>query len=93
MKIFHERRIKEKIPMKIIYNFDIQEPIKTLNELELTEAKVLPQEFDANVSTHICNGEVILILWNQNPFVVQIRNKQISDAYRRYFEILWASAR
>lgn len=90
--IFHQRREEEKIPLQMIYTFHPKREGTFTKNKNLLEVRVLPQHFDGNVSTHVCNGDVVLILWSNTPFVVQIRNKQISESYKKYFEILWASA-
>jgi len=86
---FHQRRIAKKIVMKHIYNHNAQERINFLNKMPLTEAKYLPSQYDSKVSTNICGDEVVLALWTDPVFVIQINNKHIADAYRNYFNILW----
>ncbi|MBW3022926.1 helix-turn-helix domain-containing protein [Candidatus Woesearchaeota archaeon] len=93
MPHFHEVRIEKKIPMKHIYNHNAQERIKFLNNMSFTEAKFLPQQYHSTVSTNVCGNEVVLVLWLDTPLVIQIRNQQIADSYKSYFEVLWKGAR
>ncbi len=45
-------------------------------------------------STNIYADKVAIIFWNkEKPFVVLIKQKEIADAYRAYFEQLWKIAR
>ena len=90
---FHEIRIKKKIEMKHIYNFNAMERINYLNTLPLTEAKYLPQQYYSTVSTNICGDEVALVLWNETPITIRIKNKQVADSYKNYFEALWQGAK
>ena len=86
---FHKKRLSKKIPMKHIYNHNAQERIKYLNKMPLTEAKYLPSQYDSKVSTNICGDEVVLALWTEPVFVIQIINRQIANAYKNYFHLLW----
>ncbi len=90
---FHKKRIKQKIWMKHIYNTDAKDRINYLNKLQYTEARTLPREFDSPVATNICGDEVVLILWKKKALTIQIKNKEIADAYRRYFELMWKLAK
>ena len=90
---FHEIRMEKKIVMKHIYNHNAQERIQYLNTLPFTEAKYLPQQYYSTVSTCVCGDEVVLVLWLETPFVVQIKNRQIADSYKQYFEMLWKNSR
>jgi predicted transcriptional regulator len=90
---FHEIRIGKKIVMKHIYNFNAMERINYLNTLAFTEARYLPQQYYSTVSTNICGDEVALVLWNENPIIIKIKNRQVAESYRRYFEVLWQGAK
>jgi len=90
----HKLRISKKIKMLHIYNDDAQERIKFLNKMELTEARCLPKEYNSPISTDICGEEVLFVFWKlSSPVIIQIKNKQIADYYKRYFEILWKMAK
>jgi DNA-binding transcriptional regulator GbsR (MarR family) len=91
---FHLRRAERKMWQKHIYNSDAAERIKWINKnLPYTEARALPKEYDAPITTHICGDEVVFILWQANPLVIQIKNKELAKAYKGYFDILWSRAK
>ena len=90
--LFHKERIKRKIPMKHIYNFEAAERIKQISQMPFTYAKRLPQLFDSNVSTNICGDEVIFVVWNPPIKVMQIKDKDMAMAYKKYFNILWKNS-
>ncbi|MDD4878068.1 MAG: helix-turn-helix domain-containing protein [Candidatus Nanoarchaeia archaeon] len=90
---FHKIRIKQKVVMKHIYNFNAKERIKYLNSLPYTQAKYAPIEVESLVATHICGDEVALIIWAENPKVIQIVDKDVADSYRTYFNLLWRIAK
>jgi sugar-specific transcriptional regulator TrmB len=89
----HKRRTAKKILMKHIYNEDAKERVKFLNKMEYTEAKYLPKEFNSPVSTEICGEEVIFVFWKTSPIVIHIKNKEIADYYKKYFNRLWELAK
>ena len=89
---FHHERIKRGIVMKHIYNHDAPERVAILNAMPLTEAKCLPAVFDSNVSTLIYGNKVIMTIWSKPVISVEILNTDVANAYRKYFEIIDASA-
>ena len=89
---FHKKRIAQKIVMKHIYNHNAQDRIKFLNSMPYTEARYLHSQYDSKVSTNICGDEVVLCLWVEPVFVVQIKNQHIADAYKNFFELLYRDA-
>jgi sugar-specific transcriptional regulator TrmB len=88
----HKRRIAKKILMKHIYNEDAKDRVKFLNKMAYTEARYFPKEYNTPVSTEICGEEVIFVFWKTSPIVIHIKNKQIADYYKEYFEHLWRLA-
>ncbi len=89
---YHRRRVKKKLEFYMIYNSDAKERIKLLNSLDHTEARFLPKEYDSPVTTNICGDEVVLVLYSEDPIVIQIKNEQIAKAYKKYFDLLWKIA-
>lgn len=96
-EVIHKRRAEQKQKMYHIYNKDAMERIKFLNDLPYTEARCLDQEYEHNVATSICGDEVAIhVLYENNeqkPLTIMIKNKQIADAYRAHFFILWEKAK
>lgn len=90
---FHKERIKRKISMKHLYNYDARDRIIYLNNLPFTEARYLDDNFKSNVSTNICGDEVVLSLWTNPPLVIRIVSKEIAEAYKNYFRVLWANSK
>ncbi|MFT4303797.1 MAG: TrmB family transcriptional regulator [Candidatus Woesearchaeota archaeon] len=89
---YHRRRIQKKLSFQMIYNSDAKKRIDYLNSLELTEARFLKKEYDSPVTTSICGNEVVIFLYGEKPLVIQIKNSQISKAYKKYFDLLWTLA-
>lgn len=90
---YHRRRVKQKIGLQLIYNNDAKKRIHFLNKQQYTESKYLEPEYDSPVTTCVCGGEVVMILYQKNPLVIQIKNPDIAKAYKKYFDLLWKLAK
>ena len=46
------------------------------------------------MAINIYGEKVAIILWSkENPFAITIKNKGISEGYRKHFELLWRIAK
>jgi predicted transcriptional regulator len=90
--LFHKTRIERKILMQHIYNENAQERIQYLNSLGYTEAKYLPHQFDTPISTLTCGDEVLIIYWLEPMIFIRIESRQLAETYKKYFEVLYATA-
>ncbi len=87
-KRYNKKRKKKKIKMKIIFNE------KTNKKIPYAEIKYLPKKYGSPLAINIYADKVATIYWNKvNPFAVVIKNKQISEGYKKYFEIMWKLAK
>lgn len=90
---FHKKRIQKKILMRHIYHQEAIERINYLNRLKYTVARYLPKKYDSKVATVICGDIVLLIIFTDPVSLIRIQNRDIADAYGKYFEILWAKSK
>lgn len=85
---FDKRRQEKKIKTKIIFHKKINKKIP------LAQIKYLPEGYSSNLAINIYGEKVTIILWKkEKPFAVLIKNKEISEGYRNYFDILWNIAK
>lgn len=84
---FTKLRAKEKIHLRIIFACD-----RIKKRFPLSKFRYLPKEYDTNVSTNIYGDKVAIIQWGK-LFVILTKDKEIAEAYRRYFEIIWSKAK
>ena len=87
--IYHKLRIKKKITIKHIYDGEGSKRARALNTLPYTQAKYIPELKYSLVSTNICGDEVVFILWEDTPYIIQIKNKEIANSHKSYFNLLW----
>ena len=90
---FHAERLKRKVLMMHIYNSTAYERIKVLKKLPYTKVRILPELYDSEVATNVCADEVVFVLFKAPVTIFLIKNKEMADAYKRYFELLWKNAK
>ncbi|MBS3085676.1 hypothetical protein J4225_03245 [Candidatus Pacearchaeota archaeon] len=90
---FHNIREKKKIKYKLLLSEELKDRAKELSKLKHTEVKILPKEFTSNSSTNIYGEKISIILWGVQPFGVLIKSKEIADAQRKHFNLLWKIAK
>ncbi len=88
---FDKKRLEKKIKTKIIFN-EQQKNLK--RKIPLAEIKYLPKEYANPAAINIYADKVAIIHWSkENPFAVVIKNKEIAQGYRNYFNLMWKVAK
>ena len=90
---FHETRLSKKIKMYHIYNFEAMERIRQIAKMPYTPVRHLPELYDTQVSTFICGDLIVFTIWNPPIKIIQIKDKEMAEAYKKYFQILWGKAK
>lgn len=80
-------RRKKKIKVKIIANKQFNKPIL------LSEIRYLPEKYTNPLAINIYRDKVAIILWKKPPLAIVIKNEEIAESYKKYFELIWKSAR
>jgi len=86
-KWYDKDRIKKKIKVKIIASDKLKKKIP------FCEIRYLPKKYANPLAINIYKDKVSIILWNKNPIAIVIKNKEISDGYKKYFELMWNIAK
>ena len=90
-KHFVNRRVKSKIRLRIIYDEASRNKVK-INPL--SEARYIPNQYCSNAALRIYGDKVaLLLLSEEEPIAIVIKNKPIADGYRKYFEVMWKAAK
>lgn len=88
-KWFDKRRVENKIKTKIIFNKN-EKKLK----IPLSEIRHLPEKYSSPLAINIYGDKVAIILWSkENPLAIVIKNKEISEGYNKYFELMWKSSK
>jgi hypothetical protein len=80
------------VSSRIILSEELAERAEELNKMKNTQVRILPKEFTSNVSTNIYDDKISIMMWGSNPFGILVRSKEIADAQRKHFELLWSKA-
>jgi sugar-specific transcriptional regulator TrmB len=86
-KWYDEDRVRMKIRVRIIASS------KFSKSIPLSEIKYLPQKYSNPLAINIWGDKVAIILWKNPPLSIVIKNSEIADSYRKYFELMWKAAR
>jgi sugar-specific transcriptional regulator TrmB len=87
---YHKKRAQKKIHLKHLFNYEARSRIKKTNKLPYTQSKYLPKELNQPVSTSICSSLVAITVYKGKSITtIVIENKEIAQAYKKYFEFLW----
>lgn len=85
---YTDRRVKKKIKLHILYSKGVKG-----EKIPLAEIRHLPDEFASPISTNIYADRVAILIWSLDPVAILIKNKQVAEAYKKYFDVLWAFAK
>lgn len=86
-KWYDKTRKEKKIRARIIATD------RRIKRIPLAEIKYLPEKYANPVSVNIYGDKTAIILWAKEPMAIVIKNKEISEGYRNYFELMWQIAK
>jgi len=86
-KWYDKDRVKKKIKVKIIASDKLNKKIP------LSEIRYLPQKYANPLAINIYGDKVAIIFWKKSPIAIVIKEKEIADSYRQYFELMWKVAK
>lgn len=83
------KRIQKKIPLRILYSLGNREFLEDANTLPYTDARFLPQEIKNPIMVDIWKDNIGIMTYDNDPFIISIKNKKLAASFREYFESLW----
>lgn len=86
-KWYDKDRVKRRIKVRMIASDRLGKKIP------LSEIRYLPEKYSNPLAINIYKDKVAIILWKKNPIVIVIKEKEVADSYRKYFELMWKGAR
>lgn len=90
----HKQRMKQKLPLKVIYNDDKFGETRGKEVEKQKFAKVKYIKKTSPTTTYIYGDKVVIIIWEKEKLVaVMIKDKDVADSYRSYFESMWEVAK
>lgn len=64
-----------------------------IKKIPLSEIRYLPSKYESSMAVNIYGDKIAIVLWASEPLAIVIKNKEISEGYRKYFELMWKIAR
>ena len=96
---WEKKRAKAGIPAKIIMA-DTSAGRKRSSEIEalvagkLTQVRIVEGSFASPVSTYIFGERMAIVFWSETePLAILVESREIAAANRRYFGLLWKTAK
>jgi len=86
-KWYDKTRKQKKIKTRIIASD------KKISKIPLAEIRYLPEKYSNPVSVNIYNDKTAIILWASEPLAIVIKNREITEGYKNYFELMWKIAK
>jgi len=85
-----KRLQKNRIKMKVIFNYDTE---KIPFEWKFAEARYIPKEYQTPTETTIYGENTAIFILTEEPKAILIKSANISDSYKKYFNILWKAGK
>lgn len=92
-KKYHERLFKRKITIKTVTFGNEAKGIAKYENAKFNPVRILPENFRAPSSTVIYADKLLIQVFGEQFIGIVIQSKQISQAYRHYFNSLWKIAK
>lgn len=84
-ELWHKKRIENRIKQRSIFPKSLKSKLK---KRDLLEYKFVE---NVNPTTTIIYGDnALFILWDKEPLVIKIQNKEITKSHQNYFNMLWS---
>lgn len=89
---FHQRRQKNKVGMRIIYNADAREYGELRKEMQKTSVRYLPKQFPSPHWIDIFPEAILFVMVLNNPIAFVVRDVELANSFRAYFDIMWENS-
>jgi len=88
---FERERIKKKIKFFLIYDKkEIKKYEKEVVKRKFFEGKVFPEGVDSHAVVNIFNDKVAIVHWKEKyPTTFVIENKEVADAFKKWFMLIY----
>lgn len=96
IQTFHIERIKNKIPLKVLFHDYPASEVKALNKMRYTQARLLSPDQkpkSSEMSQITCKDRLYVTLWMHPIYTIVIENDVVAKEYTEFFNIIWNSAK
>ena len=88
---YDSEREKRNIRVRIIFSESARKS-DYMKKIPLADIRFLPDRYSSPLAINIYGDRAAIILWSEEPVGILIKEKEIAEGYRRYFEMLWENA-
>lgn len=92
-KYWHMQIYKRKIPMYMIYAEKCRELRTKLEPLPGAKVKYIKKLYDGPSTTNFYGDTVLIVTWSEQPLVIKVRNKNLAENYKHFFNMIWKLAK
>lgn len=85
--IVHNKRIKDKVKLKILINKGNEALGEKRAKMPLTEVRYL--NLNTKTEYGVLNDYFFLATYGENPYALLIKDKNFAETYKVFFDILW----
>jgi sugar-specific transcriptional regulator TrmB len=90
----HERRIENKLASRQVFDALVKElGGAEIGKKPLTSIRYLPADFAQFQETVIVGDAVMVAVFTRSPYAFVVKDAQVADGYRKYFQVLWEKAK
>ncbi|MEK6964389.1 MAG: helix-turn-helix domain-containing protein [Nanoarchaeota archaeon] len=92
LSLFHQKRVKARIPDRIIVNKKDLKRAKELIRMPKTQVRISSKEFDTPLAVNIYGGKVGMLVLSKDPLGILIEDPEVAVSFQNYFNALWEQA-
>ena len=85
--------IRKKHKFKMILDNKGNKFYKERKEEKITKIKFMENGFKSPASIDIFKDTVYILMWDENPYAFKIKNKNIAEGFKIYFDFMWKTAK
>lgn len=92
---WNRERMKKRIRLRILHKASARDKAMAKRAVigKYFETRFLPEEIESPAVINVYGDRVVDVLWKQRyPLCFMLINREIADAYRKYFEYLWRTS-
>lgn len=90
----HQKRVSNKLPSRQVFDKSVKNIGGTdIGKKPLTSIKYVSSELAQFQETVIVGDLVAISVFTENPYSFLIKDKEVAEGYKKYFEVLWKIAK
>lgn len=90
--IWHHKLEKNKIKCRMIYAEKCRRLRTEIFPLPYADVRFIDRVYDGPMTTHFYDDVVLITMWAEQPIVIRIKNKELVEHYKSFFEMIWKMA-